>query len=96
MLGFWNAGTLAGALAGGVLGDPRSLGMDAMFPAAFLALLAPQLRRSGAPTAAVAGALIAAALLTVTPAGVPVLAAVAALVPAAAAIRRVRREVAPA
>jgi 4-azaleucine resistance transporter AzlC len=96
VLGFWNAGTLAGALAGGVLGDPRSLGMDAMFPAAFLALLAPQLRRSGAPTAAVAGALIAAALLTVTPAGVPVLAAVAALVPAAAAIRRVRREVAPA
>src|SRR3954463_1214716 len=44
----WNAGTLAGALLGGGLGDPRSLGLDAMFPAAFLALLAPQLRRSGA------------------------------------------------
>src|SRR6187200_836848 len=39
----WNAGTLAGALAGGGLGDPRDLGMDAMFPAAFLALLSPQL-----------------------------------------------------
>ena len=25
------------------LGDPRALGLDAMFPAAFLALLAPQL-----------------------------------------------------
>ena len=52
----WNAGTLAGALLGGGLGDPRALGLDAMFPAAFLALLAPQLRRPGAPVAAVAGA----------------------------------------
>ena len=39
----WNLGTLAGALLGGGLGDPRSLGLDAMFPAAFLALLAPRL-----------------------------------------------------
>ncbi len=52
---FWNAGTLAGALLGGGIGDPRALGLDAMFPAAFLALLAPQLRRPGAPVAAVAG-----------------------------------------
>ena len=37
----WNAGTLAGAVLGGGLGDPRTLGLDAMFPAAFLALLAP-------------------------------------------------------
>ena len=35
----WNAGTLIGALLGGGLGDPRTLGLDAMFPAAFLALL---------------------------------------------------------
>jgi predicted branched-subunit amino acid permease len=47
----WNAGTLAGAALGGGLGDPRTLGLDAMFPAAFLALLAPQLRRPGAPVA---------------------------------------------
>src|SRR6478609_11162704 len=50
----WTAGTLAGALLGGGLGDPRTLGLDAMFPAAFLALLAPQLRRPGAPAAAAA------------------------------------------
>ena len=49
----------AGALLGGGLGDPRTLGLDAMFPAAFLALLAPQLRRAGAPVAAVAGAVVA-------------------------------------
>ena len=55
----WNAGTLLGALLGGGLDDPRALGLDAMFPAAFLALLAPQLRRPGAPAAAVAGAVLA-------------------------------------
>jgi 4-azaleucine resistance transporter AzlC len=84
----WNAGTLAGALAGGGLGDPRALGMDAMFPAAFLALLSPQLRRPGAPRAAVIGALIAAALVTITPPGLPIVAAIGALVPAGLATRR--------
>ena len=52
---FWNLGTLAGALVGEGLGDPKALGLDAMFPAAFVALLAPQLRRPGARTAAIAG-----------------------------------------
>jgi 4-azaleucine resistance transporter AzlC len=77
----WNAGTLAGALAGGGLGDPRALGLDAMFPGAFLALLAPQLRRPGAPVAAVAGAAIALAAVPFAPAGVPVIAALAGVVP---------------
>jgi 4-azaleucine resistance transporter AzlC len=71
----WNAGTVIGALAGSAIGDPATYGLDAMFPAAFLALLVPQLRQPGAPRAAVAGALIAAALVPFTPAGVPVLAA---------------------
>ena len=78
---FWNAGTLAGALVGGGIGDPQTLGLDAMFPAAFLALLAPQLRRPGAPVAAVAGAAIALALVPFAPAGVPVVAALAGLAP---------------
>jgi 4-azaleucine resistance transporter AzlC len=77
----WNAGTLAGALIGGGLGDPRALGLDAMFPAAFLALLAPQLRRPGAPVAAIAGAMIAVAVLPFAPAGVPVIAALAGVMP---------------
>jgi 4-azaleucine resistance transporter AzlC len=72
---FWNAGTVAGALAGDAIGDPSAFGLDAMFPAAFLALLAPQLRQPGAPRAAIAGALIAAALVPFTPVGVPILAA---------------------
>ncbi len=71
----WNLGTAAGALAGEGLGDPEALGLDAMFPAAFLALLAPQLRQAGAVPAALAGATIALVLLPVAPAGVPVLVA---------------------
>ena len=87
----WNAGTFAGALLGGGLGDPRSLGLDAMFPAAFLALLAPQLRRPGAPAAGAAGALVAIALVPVAPAGVPVIAALSGVVAGVLVARRVRR-----
>lgn len=75
----WNLGTLAGALAGDGLGDPARYGLDAMFPAAFLALLAPQLRQRDAPAVALGGALIAVALVPVAPAGLPVLAASLAL-----------------
>jgi predicted branched-subunit amino acid permease len=120
----WNLATLAGALGASALGDPRRFGLDAAIPAAFLALLLPQLKPAGAtgpdvpdpgpdlpgtgvgvpggdvPGAAAAGpgrlrwprpvrrlvlvaalaALIAAVLVPLTPAGVPVLAAGAALV----------------
>jgi 4-azaleucine resistance transporter AzlC len=86
----WNAGTLVGALLGDGLGDPRALGLDAMFPAAFLALLAPQLRRPGAPVAALAGAAVAVAALPFAPAGVPVIAALAGVVPGVLVARGVR------
>jgi 4-azaleucine resistance transporter AzlC len=76
---FWNLTTLFGALVGSVV-DPATIGLDAVVPAAFLALLAPRLR-SGAleKRIALAGAVIAAALIPITPPGVPVLAASAAL-----------------
>jgi 4-azaleucine resistance transporter AzlC len=77
----WNAGTLAGALGGGVLGDPRTFGMDAIFPAVFLALLVAQVRSRAVLRAALAGAAIAALLLPVAPAGVPVMASVLAAIP---------------
>jgi branched chain amino acid efflux pump len=86
----WNLGTLAGALLGRGLGDPRALGLDAMFPAAFLALLAPQLRRPGAPVAAVTGAVIALVLVPVAPAGVPVIAALAGVAAGALVANRGR------
>jgi 4-azaleucine resistance transporter AzlC len=76
----WQAGTLVGALAGNVLGDPDKLGLDAVYPAFFLAILIVELRRPGAPIVALAGAAIALVLIPVAPAGIPVLAAsVAAL-----------------
>ena len=87
---FWNAGTLAGALLGGGIGDPSTLGLDAMFPAAFLALLAPQLRRPGAPVAAAAGVVITLALVPFAPAGVPIIAALAGVVPGVLTARGVR------
>ena len=87
----WAAGTAAGALMGGVIGDPRAFGLDAMFPAAFLALLGPQLRRPGAPAAAVAGAAVALLLVPFAPAGVPVIAALAGLVPGVLVARGSRR-----
>lgn len=87
----WNLGTLAGAVAGSGLGDPRKLGLDAVFPAVFLALLAPQLRRPGAPRAAVTGSVIALALAPITPAGVPIIAAALGALPALLAARRRER-----
>jgi branched chain amino acid efflux pump len=74
----WLSGTAVGVLAGDALGDPKDLGLDGAFPALFLALLAPQLRASRAATAAVAGGAIALALIPVTPAGTPIVAASAA------------------
>jgi predicted branched-subunit amino acid permease len=76
----WNAGTAVGVLAGDSLTDPATLGLDAAFPALFLALLAPLLRSDGrvAVGAALIGAGIALALTPITPAGVPVIAATAA------------------
>ncbi len=86
----WNAGTLVGAVIGGGIGDPRTLGLDAMFPAAFLALLVPQLRRPGAPVAAIVGAAVALSIVPFTPAGVPIVAALAGLVPGVLWARGVR------
>lgn len=71
----WVTGTIAGVLAGPVLGDPEALGLDAIFPAFFLALLIGELRTARARGVAVAGGLIALALVPVAPPGVPVLAA---------------------
>ncbi|MFP5488946.1 MAG: AzlC family ABC transporter permease, partial [Acidimicrobiia bacterium] len=40
---FWNLGTLLGALAGSAI-DPTTYGLDAAFPAGFVAMVAPQFR----------------------------------------------------
>jgi 4-azaleucine resistance transporter AzlC len=71
----WVLGTAVGALAGEVIGDPEALGLDALFPAFFLALLVPELRDRTAVGVALAGAVVALVLTPIAPPGVPVLAA---------------------
>src|SRR4051794_2204215 len=71
----WVAGTVVGALAGDVIGDPDSLGLDAMFPTFFLALLLAELREPRARPVALLGGVIALVLVPFTPAGIPVLVA---------------------
>jgi 4-azaleucine resistance transporter AzlC len=73
----WTGGTLAGVLGGEAIGDPEAYGLDAMFPALFLALLAGLLRDRRARLAALTGGAVALILLPAAPAGVPVIAAVA-------------------
>jgi 4-azaleucine resistance transporter AzlC len=74
----WSGGTAIGVMAGDSLADPATLGLDAAFPALFLALLAPLVRDRTALAAALVGAGIALALTPLTPAGIPVIAATAA------------------
>jgi predicted branched-subunit amino acid permease len=77
----WNLSTLLGALGAGVV-DTRALGLDAAVGAAFLALLAPQIRDRARGGIALLGALLALAAIPFTPAGVPVLVAGLAVLPA--------------
>ena len=78
---FWNLGTAVGALGGGAIGDPATLGLDAAFPAGFVALMAPHLRRPDGRTAAVVGGLVALVSVPFVPAGVPVLLAAVGVIP---------------
>lgn len=77
---FWNLGTLVGALVGDRLSDPAALGLDAAFPAGFVALLVPHLARPGGRRAALLGAAVALATSPVLPSGAPILLAALAVV----------------
>lgn len=77
----WVGGTALGVLLGPVLGDPLDFGLDAAFPAGFLALLWPLLKAPGAVLAAAGGALVTLVLVPLTSVGVALAgAAVAGLV----------------
>jgi 4-azaleucine resistance transporter AzlC len=84
---FWQLGTVVGTVAGGVLGDPRTLGLDAAFPAGILALLASRLGARAARIAAAGGAAAALATTPVLPAGGPIVLAAGAGLVVAAALR---------
>ncbi len=70
----WISGTLVGAFFGNVIGDSQRFGLDALFPAALLAIIGNLLhRRAGAMAAAVGGG-VCLLLIPVAPAGVPIIA----------------------
>jgi predicted branched-subunit amino acid permease len=71
----WNLFTLVGALAGNLIGDPRTYGLDAAVGGAFLALLWPRLAEPRNRVIAVCAAAVALGVVPVTAAGVPVLVA---------------------
>lgn len=71
----WVGGTVVGALGGDLIGDPSRLGLDAVYPTFFLALLFAELRSNRARGVAALGALIALALVPIAPPGLPVLVA---------------------
>jgi 4-azaleucine resistance transporter AzlC len=68
----WNIGVAVGALAGRLIGDPDSLGLDAASPVVLLALVLPSLRDAGTRRAALLGAVVALATTPFLPSGVPV------------------------
>ena len=74
----WIAGTAIGVLGGNFIGDPERLGLDVIFPAFFLALLAEELRNRREVAVALIASALALALVPFAPPGVPVIAASAA------------------
>jgi predicted branched-subunit amino acid permease len=71
----WYLGTVTGALGGDLVGDLDRFGLDAVYPAFFLAILLPELKDRDRTGVAVVGGLLALALVPFAPPGVPVLAA---------------------
>jgi len=73
----WNLFTLAGALLGDALGDPRRFGLDGAAVAAFLGLLWPRLHAREPVALALACGLVTTAAIPLLPAGLPILLAAA-------------------
>lgn len=71
----WWIGGVLGILIGSNLGDPDTIGLDAIFPAVLLVIVWPQLRERDSLTIAVVALVVALLLVEITPGGVPALAA---------------------
>ena len=90
IMSLWVAGTVAGVLLGASLEDPGAWGLDAAFPAAFVALLVPHVVTRAGKVTALVGAVIALVAVPTTPAGVPILLAALAVGPGMAVAARRR------
>lgn len=75
----WNLGTLLGAVAGSAI-DPTTYGLDAAFPAGFVAMVWPMLSDPRARRAAILGGVICAVVVPFTAVGVPILLSALAVV----------------
>ncbi len=86
MLG-WFSGITVGTVVGNVVGDTAQLGLDAVFPAALLAIIGNLLRTRDGFVAGLAGGLICLGLLPFVPAGLPIILSVFGAVLAVAPVR---------
>jgi 4-azaleucine resistance transporter AzlC len=75
---FWNLGTLIGALAGSAI-EPETYGLDAAFPAGFVAMVAPQFRTRSGRRAGLLGGAICLVTIPFVPVGMSILCAGAAV-----------------
>lgn len=73
MMAGWFPGIVVGTFVGDVVGDIDRLGLDAVFPAALLSIIAGLLRTGEGFAAGIAGAVICLALIPIAPAGVPII-----------------------
>ncbi len=73
LFAMWNGATLGGAIAGSAIADPAELGIDLVFPLAFLALLVPLVRTRVELLVAVASGAIAYVAARGLPGGLPIL-----------------------
>jgi 4-azaleucine resistance transporter AzlC len=83
----WTTGTLLGVLAGERIADPEALGLDAVFPAFFVALVVGELTTTATRVTAAAAAAIVLVCIPLTPPGIPVIAACAAVLAGRLAMR---------
>lgn len=73
----WWSGTFVGVFLGNVIGDADRLGLDAVFPAALLAIIGNLLRQRPGAVAALVGGGLCAVLIPLAPAGVPIIVSLA-------------------
>jgi predicted branched-subunit amino acid permease len=73
MMGGWFIGITIGTVLGDVLGDTRRFGIDALFPAALLAIVGNSLRQADGRIAGAVGAAICLVLIPIAPAGLPII-----------------------
>jgi 4-azaleucine resistance transporter AzlC len=71
----WIVGTAIGAVVGSHIGDPTRFGLDAVFPAFFLALLVGEVRDRRRVLVALLAAAITLVLIPFTPPGIPLISA---------------------